>query len=447
MGQFKPMVKMQTTEPTVELKLKKGGAVKKMADGGMPMGAMIGAPKGGMMPGLKPKKPSLAARRRAMMASGAAGAPAGRAESLMATAPPEMPPSLPPKPPVMKKGGKVEEMESPKAHKAEMMAISGMEKELKSHEGKSARKAHRGLKTGGVVNGNGGFKTGGVAMANAGGFAKGGAAKKFAEGGRVQHDGGPEQMKQGKKKPAGPVSINQLSGTYKKGGAVMMANGGVTKLGTSIVNKPLADNNTAARKAAEQKAAAAKMAAERAAAQKAAADKAAAERAAAQKAAADKAAAQKAAADKAAAERAAAQKAAADKAAAQKAAADKAAAERAAAQKAAAERAKPPINVSKPAISVSTPPTPQVPKREIEGLDPKTGRFAPGSMEYMAPQVTVSKSMPSPVSSAMPMPKVTPMPKSVPMVSEMPQSGYGGGGMRRGGKVQNNGKKRGGVVC
>jgi hypothetical protein len=397
MGQFKPMVKMQTTEPTVELKLKKGGAVKKMADGGMPMGAMIGAPKGGMMPGLKPKKPSLAARRRAMMASGAAGAPAGRAESLMATAPPEMPPSLPPKPPVMKKGGKVEEMESPKAHKAEMMAISGMEKELKSHEGKSARKAHRGLKTGGVVNGNGGFKTGGVAMANAGGFAKGGAAKKFAEGGRVQHDGGPEQMKQGKKKPAGPVSINQLSGTYKKGGAVMMANGGVTKLGTSIVNKPLADNNTAARKAAEQKAAAAKMAAERAAAQKAAADKAAAERAAA--------------------------------------------------QKAAAERAKPPINVSKPAISVSTPPTPQVPKREIEGLDPKTGRFAPGSMEYMAPQVTVSKSMPSPVSSAMPMPKVTPMPKSVPMVSEMPQSGYGGGGMRRGGKVQNNGKKRGGVVC
>jgi hypothetical protein len=27
MGQFKPMVKMMTTEPTVELKLKKGGAV------------------------------------------------------------------------------------------------------------------------------------------------------------------------------------------------------------------------------------------------------------------------------------------------------------------------------------------------------------------------------------------------------------------------------------
>jgi len=222
MREFKPMVKMETTEPTVELKLKKGGAVKKMANGGMPMGAMIGAPKGGMMPGLKPKKPSLAARRRAMMASGAAGAPAGRAESLMATAP-EMPPSLPPKPPAMKKGG---EMESPKVHKAEMKELSGIKKELTKHEDMPASKGHRGLKTGGVVNGNGGFKTGGVAMANAGGFRKGGAAKKFAEGGRVQHDGGPEQMPQGKKKPAGPVSINQLSGTYKKGGAVMMAEGG-----------------------------------------------------------------------------------------------------------------------------------------------------------------------------------------------------------------------------
>jgi len=33
MGQFKPMVKMETTEPTVELKLKKGGHVN-MKKGG-----------------------------------------------------------------------------------------------------------------------------------------------------------------------------------------------------------------------------------------------------------------------------------------------------------------------------------------------------------------------------------------------------------------------------
>ena len=72
MGQFKPMVKMMTTEPTVELKLKKGGSVKKA------MGGMMGAPmdasmassmpaRGGMMPVARPKRPSMAARRAAMM--------------------------------------------------------------------------------------------------------------------------------------------------------------------------------------------------------------------------------------------------------------------------------------------------------------------------------------------------------------------------------------------
>jgi hypothetical protein len=56
--------------------------------------------------------------------------------------------------------------------------------------------------------------------ANAGGYRKGGAAKKFAEGGRVQNDGGPEQMKQGRKPMPQPVAISMLSGTYKKGGDV-----------------------------------------------------------------------------------------------------------------------------------------------------------------------------------------------------------------------------------
>jgi len=35
MGQFKPVPKMETTEPSVELKLKKGGKVKKMNPGGL----------------------------------------------------------------------------------------------------------------------------------------------------------------------------------------------------------------------------------------------------------------------------------------------------------------------------------------------------------------------------------------------------------------------------
>ena len=71
MGQFKPMVKMETTEPSVELKLKKGGKVAKKADGGM-MGAPMGAmpppmpARGGMMGAKAPMRPPLAMRRRAM---------------------------------------------------------------------------------------------------------------------------------------------------------------------------------------------------------------------------------------------------------------------------------------------------------------------------------------------------------------------------------------------
>ena len=262
MGQFKPMVKMMTTEPTVELKLKKGGAVKK-ADGGymaMPSTDIpAGMPaRGGMAPAVRPAKPSMAARRAAM---------AGRKR-----------PMAPPMStmPVMKKGGKAE-METPAMHKAEMSEIGKVGKELKSHAGKPASNAHKGLKTGGVVDGQGGYKKGGavakngiintenqggeyrntkvvtakpdtspaktgdVKMGNSGGYAtggvvkgqggykKGGAAKKFAEGGAVQDDGKAVKMPQGQKKPPSPVSINQLSGTYKKGGSVKkMAEGGST---------------------------------------------------------------------------------------------------------------------------------------------------------------------------------------------------------------------------
>lgn len=245
MGQFKPMVKMMTTEPTVELKLKKGGAVKKADGGFMPMQSAMPSSmpaRGGMLPTAAPKKPSMAARRAAMAA------------------------------PRMKDGG-----ETKAEHKAEMKAIKGIGKELKSHEGKPASKAHKGLKTGGVVNGQGGFKKGGaiaksgiintegqggayrntkvveakpnhspaktgaVKDGNGGGYAtggvvkgqggycKGGAAKKFAEGGAVQDDGKAVKMKQGSKPVPPPVSITALSGTYKKGGSVTKAEGRLQK--------------------------------------------------------------------------------------------------------------------------------------------------------------------------------------------------------------------------
>ena len=273
------MVKMETTEPSVELKLKKGGKVVKKADGGMmgsPMSAAGAMPpsmpaRGGMPGGMAPMKPSLAMRRRAMkgLPSGAGPAgPVGGAAAMQAS----MPPPPAPMAPAMKKGGKAEGGESKAMHKSEMKAIKGVKSELKSHAGKPASKGHKGLATGGVVDGQGGYKaggiintenqggeyrntkmhtakadnspaktggvkegngggyaTGGVAKANGGGYKKGGAPKKaYAAGGTVD-SGRPVAMPQGDKKPSSPVSISKLSGTFKKGGSVTPAEGRLQK--------------------------------------------------------------------------------------------------------------------------------------------------------------------------------------------------------------------------
>lgn len=244
MGQFKPMVKMETTEPSVELKLKKGGEVKMQMGGRPPMRDMprpAAMPaRGGDMAAAAPARPSLAARRRAMMEMPSAAAPAGpvgRAGRMM------------------KEGG-----ESRAEHKAEMGKMAKTAQKLKEHAAKPASKAHKGLKTGGVVDGQGGYKKGGsvhttkvdtaepdhspaktgdVKMGNGGGYKTGGVAKAqagykeggapkkaYATGGRVD-SGRPVAMPQGRKAPPSPVSINRLSGTYKKGGEVKMAKGGI----------------------------------------------------------------------------------------------------------------------------------------------------------------------------------------------------------------------------
>lgn len=224
MGQFKPMVKMETTEPSVELKLKKGGSVsdaKKMMNGGV-MGALSKAPapgaRGGMAPAARPAKPSMMDRRKAMMGK-----------------------------PMMAKGGTMDA--------------------LKAHADKPASKAHAGLKTGGVakspkpgnyatggvVNGQGGYKAGGiiksekggtkmstakvdhnsaptgeVKLGNAGGYKKGGATKKhYATGGAVNNSGHAVAMP---KKPASKaVSNDRQSGTFKKGGEVDLSKGAYDK--------------------------------------------------------------------------------------------------------------------------------------------------------------------------------------------------------------------------
>jgi hypothetical protein len=82
------------------------------------------------------------------------------------------------------------------------------------------------MKRGGMMGGGmmSGYKTGGVTKSNAGGYKMGGKTSKkaYATGGTV-NTGKPVAMPQGAKKPSTPVSINQLSGTFKKGGKVTPA--------------------------------------------------------------------------------------------------------------------------------------------------------------------------------------------------------------------------------
>jgi hypothetical protein len=174
------MVKMMTTEPSIELKLKKGGHVampkmkakdhgtgsKKMADGGMSgVLSRAGLPPG-PVGGAAPAAPSMAARRKAMM---------GRKKA---------------------DGGEA----------------------LKKHASMPASKAHKGLKTGGVAMGQGGYKEGGVI--------------KSTKGETMMHTAKPDHS------PAktGGVKMGNAGG-YKKGGNVKMAMGGRAPLPQAI-NKP-----------------------------------------------------------------------------------------------------------------------------------------------------------------------------------------------------------------
>jgi hypothetical protein len=153
-GGFSQMPKMITDEPSVILKLKKGGSAhhkhggkheehghKPMhkAMGGMMDGMTLPA-RGGMAPAMAPKMGALAARRAAMK-----GMPT----------------------PLMKKGGKAHkahggEVESKAEQHREDAKMAKIEKELKHHEGMKAGKAHHGLKKGGHAKKH--FAKGGSAM-------------------------------------------------------------------------------------------------------------------------------------------------------------------------------------------------------------------------------------------------------------------------------------------
>jgi len=298
MGQFKPMVKMTTSEPSVMLKMKKGGHAKmpKMAMGGTPPDfkkmdesrsamdmlsdtpALVGRPAINA-PVRSPGKPSMAARRKAMMGK------MDKMDKGMASTKPTKPmgmpaaamPSMKAKDggstdkaqdkAMIKKAFKQHDMQEHKGGKGTKLALKkgGMADDcyadggMVGHKpmaapatakpntpnrqaGEYAQTAMRSAKpradkgktgevreqngggyaTGGVVNGNGGgFATGGVAMSNAGGFKNGGASKKFARGGSVIDDGKAQAMPQGSKSAPAPKTQSNLSGTYKKGGSVV----------------------------------------------------------------------------------------------------------------------------------------------------------------------------------------------------------------------------------
>ena len=125
-------------------------------------------------------------------------------------------------------------------HSARRDNVSGTGGVKMSNAGgyKRGGKAHHKYATGGAIEGNEmkyainnvdgtpkgktNTKTGEVKESNAGGYKRGGhAAKKhFATGGSVNKQGSAVVMPQAHKPASRPVHINELSGTFKKGGRV-----------------------------------------------------------------------------------------------------------------------------------------------------------------------------------------------------------------------------------
>lgn len=288
MGQFKPMVKMTTTEPSVMLKLKKGGHAKmpKMAMGGNAPGfkkmaatrgalealadtpALIGRPAVNA-PVRAPGKPSMAERRKAMMAKPAMPGMKEGGKSDMAQDKAMIKKAMKQHDAQEHKGDKGTKLALKKGGEANCYADGGaitapmakttVGKQAATPYVQTAMRSTKKMATGGVVMGNGGgyktggtvddsaaapyvktamrivkkatggvvmgngggYATGGVAMSNAGGYKKGGASKKFARGGSVVDDGKAEAMPQGSKPAPAPKTQVNLSGAYKKGGSVI----------------------------------------------------------------------------------------------------------------------------------------------------------------------------------------------------------------------------------
>jgi hypothetical protein len=173
---FKEMKMMKSTEPSVDEAgkgMKKGGKTKMQMGGAMPTAPLAAAAQPmGRRP--MPSRPAMGRRPdpRAAMLEAAMAQRAGAA------------------PMMRKKGG---EVESKSMHMKEERQIKGIKKELMSHEGKPASKAHKGLNMGGVAK----YATGGVVQK----YATGGVVQKFKDGGHAvmacKDGGGFKAMKKG----------------------------------------------------------------------------------------------------------------------------------------------------------------------------------------------------------------------------------------------------------
>ncbi|UOF78453.1 hypothetical protein [Caudoviricetes sp.] len=173
MGQFKPMVKMFTDEPSVILKLKKGGKVASKAagqsEGFKSMASNNAKVFEDAESGKSPKKPSMAERRRAMnpnqYAKGGKVANKQIGGAMPVAAPGVTPGATAPAPVPMQAMGRQALAGMPAAKRmaraaAVRKAMTGMkkggsacmalEKELKHHEALSASKAH-GKASGGAI--------------------------------------------------------------------------------------------------------------------------------------------------------------------------------------------------------------------------------------------------------------------------------------------------------
>lgn len=259
MGQFKPMVKMFTDEPSVILKLKKGGKVASKAagqsEGFKSMASNNAKVFEAAENGVAPKKPSMAARRKAMNPNMyAKGGKVAKKQlgGAMPMTPGAVPGATAPAPAPMQAMGRAALAGMPPNRRnaramAVRRALTGMkdggsaeckalEKELKHHEAMSASKAH-GKASGGsidkamtktTIEGNAGkyaktkmdtahkdtaHGTGKVKVGNAGGYAKGGNVSQYVN--TKMHDGDKTDKAHG----TGGVKMGN-GGGYKAGGKV-----------------------------------------------------------------------------------------------------------------------------------------------------------------------------------------------------------------------------------